>query len=186
MTLDQGTQATEEAATPVSTESGLVDSSEIQLSARVQGAVNVALWANHVPVLSELTLFNDTEERLGDIVVEVVSTPPAILPRSWRLAEVGPGQMRVMDDLDLKLDGAWLASLTEGIRGSVSFTARSGERCVAEVTQDVRFLAHNEWGGNGSIPDLLAAFVEPNDPAVATILRKASDLLRAQGKPGWP
>jgi hypothetical protein len=37
--------------------------------------------------------------------------------------------------------------------------------------------------GNASIPDLLAAFVEPNDPAVATILRKASDLLRAQGKP---
>lgn len=182
-TLDQGTQAAEETATPGSTEADLGSTSRIQLSARVQGAINVALWANHVPVLSELTLLNDTEDRLGDIIVEVTSTPPAILPRSWRLAEVGSGQMRVVDDLDLQLDGAWLGSLTESVRGSVSFTARSGERCVAEVTQDVRFLAHNEWGGNGSIPDLLAAFVEPNDPAVAIILRKASDLLRAQGKP---
>jgi hypothetical protein len=66
------------------------------------------------------------EAPLGDVVVEVASTPPAILPRSWRLAEVRPGQMRALDDLDLHLDGSWLAGLTEGVRGSVTFTARAG------------------------------------------------------------
>ncbi len=157
--------------------------SPVSLSAVLQPAINVALWANHVPVLSELTLVNDGEESLGDVEIEVESVPPAILPRTWRLAQVGPGQMRALDNLDLGLDGPWLSGLTEGVRGAVIFTARSGERVLAQTKRDIRFLAHNEWGGNSAIPDLLAAFVEPNDPAVATVLRKASDLLRQQGKP---
>ena len=155
----------------------------VQLVASVHPVINVALWANHVPILTELTLINDSEEMFGDVVVNVTSSPNGILPRSWRLAEVGPGQMRAFDSLDLQLDGAWLGSLTESIRGSVTFTARSAERVIAEVQRDVRFLAHNEWGGNRSIPDILAAFVEPNDTAVASVIHKASDLLRAQGKP---
>jgi very-short-patch-repair endonuclease len=119
---------------------------------------------------------------MGEVIIDVASTPPGIMPKNWRLANVGAKQLRPLPDLDLNLDGAWLNILTEGVRGSVTFTAKAGERVVAEAHRNVRFLAHNEWGGNGSIPDLLAAFVEPNDPAVAGILRKASDLLRAQGK----
>ncbi|MBL6459278.1 DUF3320 domain-containing protein [Belnapia sp. T6] len=157
--------------------------SQVSLSAVVQPAINVALWSNHVPVLSELTLVNDGEERLGDVVIDVESTPPAIVPKSWRLAQVGPGQMRALDNLDLTLDGPWLASLTESVRGSVTFNARAEGRVLAQAKRDIRFLAHNEWGGNASIPDLLAAFVEPNDPAIAGVLRKASDLLRKQSKP---
>jgi very-short-patch-repair endonuclease len=155
----------------------------VSFSATFQPAINVALWSNHVPVLSEMTLVNDGDEHLGDVVIEVESTPPAIMPRNWRLAQVSPGQMRTVANLDLTLDGPWLTSLTESVRGSVTFTARAGDRVLAQVKRDIRFLAHNEWGGNASIPDLLAAFVEPNDPAIATVLRKASDLLRLQGKP---
>ncbi len=154
----------------------------ITLSVTLQSSINVALWSNHVPVLSELVFRNPTDENMGEVVIDVVSTPPGIMPRNWRLASVGADQLRLLPDLDLKLDGSWLSGLTEGVRGSVTFTAKTGERIIAEAQRDVRFLAHNEWGGNGSIPDLLAAFVEPNDPAVAGILRKASDLLRAQGK----
>jgi very-short-patch-repair endonuclease len=153
------------------------------LSATVLPAINVALWANHVPVLSELSLGNDTADRLDDVEIEVESIPPAVRSRSWRLAQVSSGQMCVLKDLDIKLDGPWLASLTESVRGTVIFRAKCGERLLVEVEREVRFLAHNEWGGSAAIPDVLAAFVEPNDPAVPVVLRKASDLLRAQSKP---
>jgi hypothetical protein len=105
MTVDPATPAPDEVSATGEADGEPHSTSRIQLSARVHHAINVALWANHVPLLSELTLLNETEERLGDVEVEITSTPPALLPRRWRLAEVGPGQMRVVDDLDLKLDG---------------------------------------------------------------------------------
>jgi len=38
-----------------------------RLSARFQPALNAALWQNHVPVLSELALSNDSDEPIGDV-----------------------------------------------------------------------------------------------------------------------
>ncbi len=66
-------------------------------------------------------------------------------------------------------------------RHGVSCCPQRGE-LIGEFTQDIRILAHNEWGGTAGIPDILAAFVQPNDPAVARIIHDASDLLRASGK----
>ena len=41
-------------------------------------------------------------------------------------------------------------------------------------------------GRLGGIPDILAAFVEPNDPAVGKLLRLTSDQLRMAAKPDRP
>ena len=164
-------------------EGGAAAKASVTLTVGIQDAVNAALWANHVSLLSEFTLVNAGAEALGDVAIDLETEPPAIAPKTWRLGEVGAGQARVLRDLDLSLEGSWLSSLTESVRGCVTFTVRAGDRIVAKERQDLRFLAHNEWGGNGQIPDLLAAFVQPNDPAIPRILRKASDLLRAQGKP---
>ena len=153
-----------------------------RITARFQSALNAALWQNHVPVLSELALSNDADEAIGDVEIELGCTPSVLRTRTWRLARVEPGQVRVLDDLDVPVDGPFLSGLTEATRGTVSLTARSGGTVVAEFTQDIRILAFNEWGGTAGIPDILAAFVQPNDPAVARIIRDASDLLRASGK----
>jgi hypothetical protein len=78
-----------------------------------------------------------------------------------------------------------LSNLTDGTRAVASFAARlRGDASVlTEAHCDIRLLARNEWGGSGGIPDILAAFVEPNDPAIATLLRLTSDHLRMAQKP---
>ena len=38
-------------------------------------------------------------------------------------------------------------------------------------------MLRNEWAGQSSLPEILAAFVLPNNPAIAHILRDAADLL---------
>ena len=155
------------------------------ISAAMQPSVNVAFWQNHVPVLTELTLAINSEEAAGDVTISLTCEPPVIGPRTWHFQGVIKGQVRVVDDLDLTLDGKMLTRLTEGTRAIASFTARrSGEESVvAEQHCDIRVLARNEWGGSAGIPDILAAFVEPNDPAIATLLRLTSDHLRMAGKP---
>ena len=153
--------------------------------ATMQPAVNVALWQNHVPVLTELTLIANSADAAGDIIIDLTCEPAVIGPRSWHLQGVTEGQVRVLDDLDLTLDGKMLSTLIEGTRAVATFTARRrGEATLlTEHHCDIRMLARNEWGGSGGIPDILAAFVEPNDPAIATLLRLTSDHLRIAGKP---
>ncbi|MBP0447449.1 DUF3320 domain-containing protein [Roseomonas sp. SSH11] len=156
------------------------------LSASLQPSISVALWQNHVPVLTELTLRAGSAEDLGDVTLRISCDPPVIGARDWRLQGVSRGQVRVLSDLDLTLDGPLLADLTEGTRGTATLTARRGGpegEVLAELRRDLRVLAHNEWGGTQGIPDILAAFVEPNDPAVARVLRLASDDLSARGRP---
>ncbi len=142
----------------------------------------MALWQNHVPMLSELTITNGGDEALGDLEIELGSQPPVLRARTWRFAGLASGQIRTFNDLDITVDGPFLAGLSEATRATVTLVARSGGKPVGEFTQDIRVLAHNEWGGTAGIPDILAAFVQPNDPAVARILHDASDLLRAGGK----
>src|SRR3546814_1256650 len=53
---------------------------------------------------------------------------------------------------------------------------------MAEEQGEFWGLAPNEWGGARHMPELLAAFVMPNDPAVSRLLKEASEILRRSGK----
>ena len=153
------------------------------IRATLQPSLNAALWQNSVPMLSEISIANVGHETLREITIELASEPPVLCPRTWHLQDLAPGQMHAVSDLDVAIDGTLLGRLTEAARGSVVLVARSGGTVVAEQQSDFRILAPNEWGGCSSIPDILAAFVQPNDPAVSRIARDASDLLRAENKP---
>ena len=113
------------------------------------------------------------------IEIAVSSEPPFVLPRSWRLQQVSAGQLRLVKSLDVKLDGALLAAQTEASRTLVTFVASGpGGSELGRATCDLRVLARNQWGGLSGMPDILAAFVLPNDPAIARILKAASEVLR--------
>lgn len=81
-----------------------------RITARFQPALNTALWQNHVPMLSELTIANAGEEDLADLEIELGSQPPVLRARTWRAAGLAPGQMRTFDDLDIPVDGPFLSS----------------------------------------------------------------------------
>ena len=46
----------------------------------------------------------------------------------------------------------------------------------------VELLARNQWGGIGHLPEMVAAFVQPNDPAVDHVLKAAAQALQSGGK----
>ena len=53
-----------------------------------------------------------------------------------------------------------------------------GDSVICSKTEPVSLLARNEWCGLVSLPEILAAFILPNDAAVMTILNRAAELLR--------
>ncbi len=152
-----------------------------KIDVRFQPVMNAALWQNSVPMLTELSFVQMSDTALHEVTIDLESQPPLFRPRSWRLQQAEAGQVHLFTDLDVQFDGIALQAFTEASLCSVTLTARAGADVVATFCQEVRVLASNEWGGARMIPDILAAFVQPNEPAIAPILRQASDLLRAAG-----
>src|SRR5690606_3833568 len=71
--------------------------------------------------------------------------------------------------------------LNEAERGEITLRLSSGGDILDERRLPVRLLARDEWGGVADMAQLLPAFVMPNDPGVAPILRAAAERLAAHG-----
>jgi very-short-patch-repair endonuclease len=156
--------------------------SPFRIEALVTTKVSFASQQNSVPVLRELTIINEGDDDLKGIELTASSAPAFFTNGLWRIAQVSAGQRYRVPNLDLQMDAGALARLNEVEKGSIQFVLRKGENELASLSVPVELLARNEWGGMGSFPELAAAFVQPNDPAVQHLLGKAIDVLRLHGK----
>lgn len=153
-----------------------------RLEAALSPKVSLAFHQNAIPILRELEIVNDSEQQLDNLELVLSSEPQVFKPRSWRVARVGARQRFNVSDLDVALDGGLLARLTESERSQATFSLRHEGGEIARLEKTVEILARNQWGGIGHSPDLVAAFVQPNDPAVDRVLKKAAQILRQHGK----
>jgi very-short-patch-repair endonuclease len=145
--------------------------------------INFACHQSAFPVLRELVVCNADEERaLERLELRMESSPGFVAEKRWQIDRLIGGGELMIKDRDIQLDGGFLLGLTESMKGSVRFTLLQNDEVLCEHVQPVELLAYNEWGGNHYMPELLAAFCTPNDPAVDRVLGKASQVLRKAGK----
>jgi very-short-patch-repair endonuclease len=148
--------------------------------------LHLADFQNAVPALQSLEIINDGAEALHDLRLELRSEPAFFQPRTWRLDAVAAHAGHGLTDLDLALDGGLLARLTEAESAVLRLELRSARQpgaLLARHEQAMELLARNQWGGLGRCPEMVAAFVQPNDPAVDRILKGAAQALEASGRP---
>lgn len=173
--------AIEVSSTPVSPEP------EIRLKVAVVEKLNLADFQNAVPALHELAIVNETLTPISELTITITSEPAFLKPRTWSMDTVGAGETFHIADLDVQLDGALLSRLTEAEPATLHFELRSrneSETVIAQHDRVVELLARNQWGGIGYAPEMVAAFVQPNDPAVDHVLKAAAQALQASGKSG--
>jgi ATP-dependent exoDNAse (exonuclease V) alpha subunit len=152
------------------------------VEAVVADKIGFASHQNAVPVLRELVLTNDAEANLDNLLVELTSSPSFLEPKIWRIDRLLNASSVRIADRDLKLHAAYLADITESLCADVTIRVRAGDEVLAEASYAIELLAQNEWGGAHAMPELLAAFCMPNDPAVDRVLKSASEVLRRAGK----
>lgn len=149
----------------------------VSLTVSFDPAINYAFQQNAIPVVKELRFQNDGVAR-KDLVIRVTTEPAFAASAEIRVQAVeANGEFRV-SPLDLKLSPGFLSELNEKIAGWLKVEIVEGDTVLCARTEAVSLLARNEWCGLVSLPEILAAFVLPNDPAVMPILSRASDLLR--------
>src|SRR6202790_5664147 len=100
----------------------------------------------------------------------------------WRIDELADGKSIPVLNPDVQLDAGYLNKLTEAVRGSLQLTLREAETDIARESFEIRLLPPSQWSGTDPAPELLAAFVRPNDPAIDQMLRVAATKLEAAGR----
>lgn len=153
----------------------MAETTKLELSC--DRAINYAFQQNAIPVIKEFRLANDSTVR-KDVLITITAEPEFAEPLELRLQSLEPNSEFRTAPVDLKLGHDFLAGLNEKVSGWIKIKVTEAETVICSHTQQVDLLARNEWCGLSALPEILAAFVLPNDPAIMTILSRASELLR--------
>ena len=151
--------------------------------------VHLAMLQERRAGVHTLRLVNQGAERLEGLELQITSDPPFIRPSTLRIDKLGAGE-----ELDLgprriasflSHDRSILARLSERSSGSVTLTLRDQAGAdIATTSADWTLFPTDTWFGLGTLPELLAAYVLPNDPAVeATLSLAAQHLAKSTDSP---
>ena len=154
----------------------------VGLSISLAERVSIAFYQNAIPIASEIALTNQSAEDLAEVEIRLSSEPSYFVPASWRIERIVAGGVHHIALPDLRLEPGVLACLTETVRARVTVRAIHGDVELAAQQGEIELLPPSHWGGVVAAPELLAAFVRPNDPAVDLLIRDAATALASAGK----
>ena len=165
----------------------VIGSDEIAKKAAVTADIAVsftfASYQNAIPVVRSVLVENITDQQIANCTVELTCSPAFLKAKTWTIDRLLPGDSLALSDRRVELDADYLAGLNEAERGEIRLRLSAGGEVLDERCFDVRLLARDEWGGVADMAQLLPAFIMPNDPGIAPILRSAAERLSAHGHP---
>lgn len=144
--------------------------------------VGLAYFQNSIPFVSEIVIENTSASDLADLVVSLASEPLVIKPTDIRIDRIAAGQLYRIENPDVRLDPVALAGFSEASALQLSVSVAIDGDVRSECLSQIRLLPSSHWGGSSSAPELLAAFVRPNEPAIDVVLRDAASKLAAAGR----
>lgn len=150
----------------------------LRVEVQADPTVGYASIQNAVPVVRALRLSNGTENRIEGLEVVIACNPSFARGTKIRFESLAPGESRLISPLDLHPDHGYLSDLQEGMSAAITASVMHGTEELAQTTQPIQVLAYDQWAGTRALPELLAAFSMPNNPAVDVLVGKASKLLR--------
>jgi very-short-patch-repair endonuclease len=162
---------------PPQQQQGTCDTVRLEMdSARTIGYASIQ---NSIPVVRTIGVTNLSATDLVDLELLVRCDPGFAVGAKIRFQKLAPGETRTLGPIDLQPDHTYLADLQEGVNAVVNLTLLRGDSELARESKSIEVLAYDQWAGTRSLPELLAAFSMPNNPAVDVLIGKASKLLRS-------
>lgn len=146
----------------------------IELQADINTFFSYALQQNRVPVVRTVTVKNLSEHDITDLAVRVRTDVDLIDPFVERIDTLAAGEEHCFKNLKIMVHGDFLASLTERISCILYVSVTRGSQELASRSEEISVLAFDQWPGYPRYyPDLLAAFITPNHPAIVQIMQAA-------------
>lgn len=152
----------------------------IEADIRLSPSVNYAMQQNDVRFVRGIVLRNAGLTDARDLQVRLTSQPPIIDPIERTVALLRAGETLELGDVrPLLLRDALLQPEREA--GHVTLEVLAEGKAVTATRAAIQVLAFNEWDATSPFPELTAAFVMPNDPAVERLLSRRREVLSRDG-----
>lgn len=147
--------------------------------------LNLAIQQNHFSLVREVVIRNGTGEALENLSCIVAVEPESIAAKkSFPVQDVPPGGKVAIRELSLDLVFDHLLNLSEPVHGSISLVILAGGKELFKEERALEIYTPEQWLGPFILPELTAAFVMPNLPAIRRLAQGVSDALRsATGNP---
>jgi len=155
----------------------------VRVIAEMAGSFTFASYQNAIPVIRSILVENNAAGFIENVTLELTSSPAFLRPKSWIVDCLAAGDRLALSDRKVELDAGYLAGLNEAERGEITLRLSASGEVLDEQRFAIRLLARDEWGGVADMAQILPAFVMPNDPGVASVLRSAAERLVAHGHP---
>ena len=124
-------------------------------------------------------LLNSTDVSYQNLELIITSRPEFVETKTWHITRLAPDSEHSLRDCVIELNPHFLEEVNEAVRATYYFTLKSGNEVLTSVSCDTEVLSRNEWGGIQELPEILAAFVQPNSPFIQEILRTAAKVLES-------
>ncbi|TMV88359.1 DUF3320 domain-containing protein [Thioclava sp. BHET1] len=157
---------------------------KLNLHVNAAKKVNFATAQNGVAILKSVEIENPLDHPVENLKLTLTASPAILREKSWTIDRVAAGDTVKLPDLEITLDSALLGGLNEAEIGQLQFLLRAEGFQDEVLTLPVELLARDEWGGLAEMDTVLAAFVSPNQPFVARILKEAAVILESSGQSG--
>lgn len=149
---------------------------------------NLALQQNALPIIYELKVKNNSNDKLQAIECYFNSNIDAIIPKSIHIETIEPQEEIIIHDLGIELNYNILVSLSDSIKGKLLLDINNNNINILHKEYPIEAFAADQWLGLKIMPELLAAFVTPNmdvinhiQSLVAKELEKATNSSAIQG-----
>eukprot|EP01037_Dinobryon_pediforme_P019833 gene19833-20324_t len=159
-----------------------MDDNRLALACAPADYVSAAFQQNAIPIIQEISITNSSDLDATDVEIEIATEPAFSIPYVVRADRIGAGKTQVLPVIDLRLDAAFLRLLTEAVAAEFVLTLKAVGQEPVTTRIPTRVLAPSHWGGSRAAPELVAAFVRPNEPSIDVILHDASVRLARAGK----
>ena len=134
--------------------------------------INYSIYHNHTPTCLKCTLTNQSEGTWKEVVVGI--SGPEIQPQETTIEQLLPEQEMALKELALVPIVSRLLDLTEPITTQFQLRISQNGEVIFEKDFPLYLMAYDQWCGLTIRPELLAAFVTPNQPLLSRVITHAA------------
>ncbi len=139
--------------------------------------VNFAMQQNHVPIIREIIVKNISETDLKMVCINISFEPDFAINHQLNIESIPAGKEERISTIPIQMSTTFLSQLTERLLGQIHIEIIAEGESLFKESYEISLLAFDQWGGISVLPEMLAAFVTPNHPAIIPIIKRASDIL---------
>ncbi len=154
-----------------------VHEGKIEIKADISPEFTYSLYQNKVPLIRKFLIKNVSDEDFKNLVVHIYSDVSLIEHYEMPIEYLSAGEEKTFRRPELFVQGGFLASLTERMVGNIYVCVTYGPDEYAREGREINIHAFNQWPGLKYDPDLIAAYITPNHPAVVSILHGVAEFL---------